>query len=115
MTLVWGVVLMAFGFAPWGSLLETGLTVASFPLGSLLGLFLLGTLDRRANPTGALTGMFCGLAAVIAMWKFSSVAYTWYVLVGACVTFLVGAFVSRIGGDGSVQFEPSGQPKQEIG
>jgi Na+/proline symporter len=117
MTLVWGGVLMAFGFVPWGSLLETGLTVASFPLGSLLGLFLLGTLDRRATPAGALTGMFCGLAAIIAVWKFSSVAYTWYVLVGACVTFLVAALVSRLGGKDSMQFETSGQPKleQEIG
>src|ERR1700746_687282 len=48
MTLVWGLVLMAVGFVRWGSLLETGLTVSSFPLGSLLGLFLLGTLDERA-------------------------------------------------------------------
>jgi Na+/proline symporter len=96
MTLVWGVVLMAFGFVRWGSLLETGLTVASFPLGSLLGLFLLGTLDRRANTTGALTGMFCGLASIVAVWKFSSVAYTWYVLIGACVTILMGAAVSRL-------------------
>jgi Na+/proline symporter len=90
------VVLMAFGFVRWGSLLETGLTVASFPLGSLLGLFLLGTLDRRANTTGALTGMFCGLASIVAVWKFSSVAYTWYVLIGACVTILMGAAVSRL-------------------
>jgi solute:Na+ symporter, SSS family len=96
MTLIWGAVLMAFGFVPWGSLLETGLTVASFPLGSLLGLFLLGILDRRANTPGALTGMFCGLQAIIAVWKFSSIAYTWYVLIGACVTFLIGALVSRI-------------------
>ena len=118
MTLVWGVLLMAFGFVRWQSLLETGLTVASFPLGSLLGLFLLGTIDRRANSTGALTGMFCGLVGIIAVWKFSSVAYTWYVLVGACVTFLVGAFVSRIGaGDGYVQFEPCRQTelKREMG
>jgi SSS family transporter len=117
-TLVWGLVLMAFGFVRWGPLLETGLTVASFPLGSLLGLFLLGTIDRRANSTGALTGMFCGLVAIVAVWKFSSVAYTWYVLVGACVTFLVGALVSRIGfGDKSVQFETPGKAglKQEIG
>ena len=98
MTFFWGVVLMAFGFVPWGSLLETGLTVASFPLGSLLGLFLLGTIDRRANSTGALTGMFCGLAAIIAVWKLSSVAYTWYVLIGACVTFSVGALLSRVFG-----------------
>jgi len=99
MTLVWGVVLMAFGFVRWGSLLETGLTVASFPLGSLLGLFLLGALDQRANSRGALSGMFCGLAAIIAVWKFTTVAYTWYVLVGACVTFFIGALVSRSVGD----------------
>jgi solute:Na+ symporter, SSS family len=119
MTLLWGVVLMAFGFVPWGSLLETGLTVASFPLGSLLGLFLLGTIDRRANSAGALVGMFCGLVAIVTVWKFSSVAYTWYVLVGACVTFLVGALVSRVAGsrNRSVQFEASGHTelKQEIG
>ncbi len=99
MTLVWGAVLMAFGFVRWGSLLETGLTVASFPLGSLLGLFLLGALDQRANSRGALSGMFCGLAAIIAVWKFTTVAYTWYVLVGACVTFFIGALVSRSVGD----------------
>jgi solute:Na+ symporter, SSS family len=117
MTLVWGLVLMAFGFVRWGSLLETGLTVASFPLGSLLGLFLLGMIDRRANSAGALVGMFCGLVAIVSVWKSSSVAYTWYVVVGACVTLLVGALVSRIFGKDTMQFEPSGQAelKQEIG
>ncbi|HEY1424633.1 MAG TPA: sodium:solute symporter [Candidatus Acidoferrum sp.] len=97
MTLLWGVVLMAFGFVRWGSLLETGLTVASFPLGSLLGLFLLGTLDRQANSRGALVGMSSGLAAIVAVWRFTDVAYPWYVMVGACVTFVIGATVSRFG------------------
>jgi len=96
MTLVWGFVLMAFGLVQWGSLLETGLTVSSFPLGSLLGLFLLGTLDQRANSRGAIAGMLCGLTAISVVWRFSSIAYTWYVLIGACVTFLVGALVSRL-------------------
>ena len=96
MTLVWGLVLMAFGLVHWGSLLETGLTVSSFPLGSLLGLFLLGTLDQRANSRGAIAGMLCGLTAISVVWRFSSIAYTWYVLIGACVTFLVGALVSRL-------------------
>jgi len=96
MTLVWGLVLMAFGFVHWGPLLETGLTVASFPLGSLLGLFLLGTLDRRANSSGALAGMICGLAANIAAWEFTSIAYTWYFPFGTCMTFLIGAIVSRV-------------------
>ena len=97
MTLVWGLVLMTFGFVQWDRVLEAGLTVASFPFGSLLGLFLLGTLDKRANTFGALTGMFFGLAAIVAVWRTTSVAYTWYVLIGSCVTFLVGAAVSRIG------------------
>jgi len=40
---------MGFGLVKWGPLLETGLTVASLPFGSLLGLFLLGTFDRGAT------------------------------------------------------------------
>ena len=98
MTLAWGIVLMALGFVfmRWDKVLELGLTVASFPFGCLLGLFLLGTLDKRANTPGALIGMFCGLSATVAVWKWSSVAYTWYVLVGSCVTFLVGLIISRI-------------------
>jgi SSS family solute:Na+ symporter len=95
-TLVWGAVLMALGFIfmRWDKVLELGLTVASFPFGCLLGLFLLGTLDKRANTTGALIGMFCGLSAIVGVWKWTSVAYTWYVLIGSCVTYTVGAVVS---------------------
>jgi solute:Na+ symporter, SSS family len=96
MTLAWGLVLMAFGLVKWGPLLETGLTVASLPFGSLLGLFLLGTLDRRANARGALTGMIAGLAAILAVFRFTSVAFTWYVMIGAVTTLLVGWMVSRI-------------------
>jgi Na+/proline symporter len=96
MTLVWGLVLMGFGLVRWGSLLETGLTVAAFPLGSLLGLFLLGTLDKRSSATGALVGMFCGLAAIVGVWRATNIAYTWYVLIGAVVTFIVGVVVSRV-------------------
>jgi len=67
MTLAWGLVLMGFGLVKWGPLLETGLTVASLPFGSLLGLFLLGTFDRGANARGALAGMIVGLAAILCL------------------------------------------------
>jgi len=96
MTLIWGLVLMAFGMVKWGPLLETGLTVASLPFGSLLGLFLLGTFDRAANAHGALAGMIAGLATVLSVFQFTKVAFTWYFLIGACVTFAVGSAVSRI-------------------
>jgi Na+/proline symporter len=96
MTLVWGAVLIVLGLVKWGPVLEAGLTVASLPFGSLLGLFLLGTFDARANSRGSLAGMFAGLATVLLVFRFTKIAFTWYVLIGACVTFAVGAVVSRL-------------------
>ena len=96
MTLVWGAVLIGFGLLPWGHLLEAGLTVAALPFGSLLGLFLLGTFDSRANALGSLVGMFGGLICVLLVLGFTQVAFTWYVMIGSCVTFALGALVSRV-------------------
>ncbi|HET6930116.1 MAG TPA: hypothetical protein VFI45_07325, partial [Candidatus Acidoferrum sp.] len=96
MTLLWGSVLILFGLLPWGHLLEAGLTVASLPFGSLLGLFLLGTLDSRATAVGSLVGMFGGLASVLLVLGYTKVAFTWNVLIGSCVTFALGAVVSRM-------------------
>jgi Na+/proline symporter len=101
MTLAWGLVLMGFGLVKWGPLLETGLTVASIPYGSLLGLFLLGTFDRGASVRGALAGMIVGLVTILCIFQFTSVAYTWYFMIGAIVTFATGAVASRIGEAGS--------------
>jgi solute:Na+ symporter, SSS family len=97
MTLVWGVILIFFGLVRWQhSLLETGLAIASLPFGSLLGLFLLGTLDSRANSKGCLVGMFGGLAVVLAVYFGTTVAYTWNFLIGSCVTYAVGSLISRL-------------------
>jgi len=57
---------------------------------------LLGTFDARANSRGSLAGMFAGLATVLLVFRFTKIAFTWYVLIGACVTFAVGAVVSRL-------------------
>jgi SSS family solute:Na+ symporter len=96
MTLVWGLALMGLGLVKWGPLLETALTVVSLPFGCLLGLFLLGTFDRGANARGALAGMIAGLAAILCVFRFTSVAFTWYVFIGSSLTFAVGAAVSRM-------------------
>jgi SSS family transporter len=105
MTLAWGLVLMGFGLVKWGPLLEAGLTVVALPLASLLGLFLLGTIDRRANATGALVGMFFGLAVILYVFKFTPVAFSWYVMIGSTVTFFVGAAVSRVIGGSAMATE----------
>jgi SSS family solute:Na+ symporter len=96
MTLFWGLVLMGFGLMTWGPVLEAGLTIAAFPFGSLLGLFLLGTLNPRSNASGVLVGMFAGLITIIGIWRLTSVAYTWYFLIGSAMTFLVGSLVSLL-------------------
>jgi solute:Na+ symporter, SSS family len=96
MTLAWGLVLMAFGLKKWGPLLEAGLTIVSLPFGSLLGLFLLGTLDHGANARGALVGMFAGLAVILYLFRFTNVAFTWYFTIGTIVTFAIGSIISRI-------------------
>jgi len=108
MTLFWGLVLMGFGLMTWGPVLEAGLTVASFPFGSLLGLFLLGTLNRGSNANGALVGMFAGLITILCVWRLTSIAYTWYFLIGSVTTFLVGSLVSLLTGpDESENLHPT--------
>ena len=93
-TVGWGLVLMVLGTLEWGSVLEKGLTVASIIYQSLLGLFLLGLLNRRATPRGALVGMFTGLGLMLYLWGYTPLAWTWYVLVGTLVTFVVGSAAS---------------------
>jgi SSS family solute:Na+ symporter len=94
MTLVWGVVLGLLGLIRWGPVLVAGLTIASITYGGLLGVFLLGTWNRRANERGALVGFAAGIAVMIAVRVYTPLAWTWYVLVGTIVTFAVGSIAS---------------------
>ncbi len=89
-TIGWGVILFSVGLAArhWGSVLETGLTIASILYGSLLGVFLLGVLTKRPGEWAAIAGMSAGLIATVAL--RTQVAYTWYVLIGSLTTFVVG-------------------------
>jgi SSS family transporter len=96
-TLLWGAVLLVLGTVTWGPLLEAGLTIASIVYGSLLGLFLLGILNRRATPDGALAGMITGLAVMLYVKFATPLAWTWYVALGTVATFLSGSLASLIG------------------
>jgi solute:Na+ symporter, SSS family len=95
-TLAWGIVLGALGLAPWGHVLEAGLTIASITYGGLLGVFLLGTWYRRANETGALVGLMVGIASTIAVRFCTHVAFTWYVFIGTLITLIVGSLASGL-------------------
>jgi solute:Na+ symporter, SSS family len=98
-TVAWALVL--FGLAVLalhrvGRVVEVGLQIAMIAYGALLGVFLLGVLTRRANQNGAIAGMICGLVTELCLWRWSAIAFTWWVPIGTCVTFLIG-YVASLG------------------
>jgi SSS family solute:Na+ symporter len=96
MTIFWGLVLVVLAILMRGvqSVLEAGLTIASITYGSMTGVFLLGVLTRRANHKGSIAGMAVGLLSMLAVWYYTSIAFTWYVLIGTVITFLTGYIAS---------------------
>lgn len=111
-TVMWALVLFAIAVysihaGGKGHVVEIGLSIASVAYGALLGVFLLGTLARYATQTGAIIGMIVGFALNVWLWQgtfpvtlgpitIPHIAYTWYVLIGAIVTFAVGSLASLI-------------------
>ncbi len=105
-----------------GHVVEIGLSIASVAYGCLLGVFLLGTLTRYATEVGSAIGMVVGFIVNIALWQFPGkvlrhhvlldntgrnrspmpdiviphIAFTWYVIIGALVTFAVGSLASLV-------------------
>jgi Na+/proline symporter len=79
-----------------GRVVEVGLQIASVAYGALLGAFLLGVLTRRANQFGAMIGMVCGFAVELYLWRWTHVPWTWWVMIGSCLTFGVGWMASLL-------------------
>jgi Na+/proline symporter len=59
-------------------------------------VFLLGVLTRRANQYGAAIGMLCGFGVDLYLWVGTTLPWTWWVMIGASVTFAIGWFASVI-------------------
>ncbi|MEP7362201.1 MAG: sodium:solute symporter [Acidobacteriota bacterium] len=97
-TLFWGAVL--FGIALIAqqvtSVLEAGLGIASVVYGALLGTFLLGVLTRRVGESAAIAGMAASLAVMLYVRFGTTIAWTWYVLIGTAVTFSTALLVSYL-------------------
>jgi len=109
-TVLWALVLFAIAVysvkaGGKGHVVEIGLSIASVAYGCLLGVFLLGTLTRFATELGATIGMVCGFVLNLWIWQgafpvhlgpitIPHIAWTWYVLIGAVATFVIGALSS---------------------
>ncbi|HSB74961.1 MAG TPA: sodium:solute symporter [Terriglobales bacterium] len=97
-TFVWALVLFALAILSQhgGRVVEVGLSIASVAYGALLGIFLLGLLTRRASERGAMLGMACGFAVELYIWLGTKVPWTWYVVIGTTVTFMIGYIASSL-------------------
>jgi SSS family solute:Na+ symporter len=92
-TIVWALLLFALAVLTLhkgGRVIEVGLKIASVAYGALLGVFLLGVLTKRANQPGAMVGMLFGFCVELCLWKWTTVPFTWWVMIGTVVTFVVG-------------------------
>jgi len=95
-TIFWAAILAAVGMVAshWGSVLESGLSIASVTLGILLGVFLLGILTKRPGENAATVGVITG-ACVMLFVKFgTAIPFTWWVLIGSAATFGSGSVAS---------------------
>ena len=97
-TIAWGIMLFALALLArnGGKVLEMGLSIASVAYGSLLGVFLLGVLTKRASELGAMIGMVFGFCLNMYLWLFTQISFTWYVVLGSIMTFIVGYSASRL-------------------
>jgi SSS family transporter len=100
-TIFWGLFacVVATYAANQGSLIEVVNRYGSFVYGSLLGVFILAILTKRANATGAMWGLVAGMISVVTVaWELPWVAYLWHNLIGAVVCVGVGMMVSVMSG-----------------
>ena len=88
-TVIWGIVQIGVAIAAqWmqRSVLDAGLAVLSYASGPVLGAFLIGTMFPALTETEAFAGMLAGLGVMTWVWGWTSIAFTWYVFIGAMTT-----------------------------
>ncbi len=124
LTFGWGVVLVGFASLfenTSNPVVELGLTVASFTYGSLLGVFLLGIINKRTEQIDALVSFAFTIVFMVLVvfgiwhsadggWVFvfnpgdadiaqrglKSIAWPWYPVIGSMTTLLVGSAAAII-------------------
>ncbi|MXX67776.1 MAG: sodium:solute symporter [Gemmatimonadales bacterium] len=96
-TLGWGgfAVLFALYAGQLGSLVEAVNEVGSIFYGALLGVFLLAFLVKRATAAGAFYGLIASMLAVLAVSRFTEIAWLWYNVVGTLAVLVVGLALRR--------------------
>ena len=97
----WGIVacIVAHVAVQLGSLIEVVNRIGSIFYGSLLGVFVLALLFKRANGHGAFAGLLAGICFVVGFAfhpATKSVSYLWHNPIGVAVVLVVGLTVSLL-------------------
>ncbi len=98
-TIGWGIVQIGVALGAEfmsRSVLDAGLSVLSLASGAVLGAFILATSLPSVGERAAWAGMVVGLAAMLAVWGLTPVAFTWYVFIGAATTVATAWSWSRL-------------------
>jgi solute:Na+ symporter, SSS family len=97
-TIGWGLFacVVAMSAANQGSLIEVVNRYGSFFYGSLLGVFILAILTKRATAAGAFWGLIAGMAVVLTVAFTLPIAFLWHNLIGALVVVVVGLAISAM-------------------
>jgi SSS family solute:Na+ symporter len=97
-TLCWGLFacVVAMYSANQGSLIEVVNRYGSIYYGSLLGVFILAILTKRATAAGAFWGLIAGMVVVLIVAFATPIAFLWHNPIGAAVVVVVGLAVSRM-------------------
>jgi Na+/proline symporter len=100
-TMLWGLLScgVAIYSANQGSLIEVVNRYGSFFYGSLLGVFMLAILTKRATARGAFWGLIAGMTVVLIVAFTTPIAFLWHNLIGAVVVVFVGMAVSSFSVD----------------
>jgi SSS family transporter len=91
LTVVFGAIQMTVAIAGQylqGTVVQAVLSIAALTTGTVLGVFLLAALTRSVGQRAALVGMAVGLGGMLYLRFATPIAWTWYSLIGAALTWV---------------------------
>lgn len=98
LTIFWGTVCTIFAFFVGDisdSIIVSMNKIGSLANGPILGVFLLGILTKKANGTGAISGLILGFIVNIIFWIYvPSVSWPWWNAIGLFICLFSGMLVS---------------------
>ena len=96
-TLIWCLLLVGSAILFMQSsqiVVELALSIASFTYGGLLGTFFLGVFFKSPQMRDAIPAFITGILVMVYIILFTSIAWTWYTLIGTSVTVVTGQLLT---------------------